>query len=133
MANLQQSGFAFPMIAKGPLGRVNYTRSNTVALVAYSVQQIILTVPGERMWNPEFGCRVKTIIFEPLTNTLAETVQSLIMEALRRWEPRVRVKASDITVVASQDINTRVTINISYTILNPDFTTQVKQSVAIKF
>lgn len=133
MANAQQSGFAFPMISKGPLGRVNYIRSNTIALIEDSVVQILLTVPGERRWNPEFGCRIKSLQFEALTSTLAETIANLVLEALGRWEPRISVKPADIVVTPSLDINSKVAISISYRVINPDFTSQAKNTVLIQF
>lgn len=133
MANLQQSGFAFPMIAKGPLGRVNYRRSDTIGLIDDSILQILLTVPGERRWNPAFGCRLKSLQFEALTATLAETISNLILDALGQWEPRVRIKAADIKVSPSADINTKVAISIGYTVINPDFTSQAKNTVLIQF
>lgn len=121
------------MIAKGPLGRVNYTRSNTLALIQFSIIQILLTVPGERFWNPSFGCRVKQLIFEALTPTIAETIANLIMDALGTWEPRIRVQASDIIVTPSADINSKVKVQIGYTVINPDFTSQAKNVVLIQF
>ena len=121
------------MIAKGPLGRVNYIRSNTIALIEDSILQILLTVPGERQWNPEFGCRIKSLQFEALTATLAETISNLILEALKRWEPRVSVKPADITVTESFDINSKISVKINYRVLNPDFTSRAKNTVLIQF
>jgi phage baseplate assembly protein W len=133
MANIQQSGFSFPMIAKGPLGRVNYTRSDTLSLIEFSIIQICTTVPGERLWNPPFGCRVKQLMFESLTSTISETIANLIMEALGIWEPRISVKASDIVTSQSNDINSKIKSLIGYTVINPDFTQQAKNSVLIQF
>lgn len=115
----QQSGFDFPMIAKGIRGRVAYAKSDTVALVKASMRQIVLTAPGERMWNPEFGCKLRLFQFESITETVKATIISMVMEAIRRWETRVIIDSID--VIASTDIDTSVEIRVNFTIKNPDF------------
>lgn len=132
MALQQQSGFAFPCIAKGPRGRVVYTSQDTVSLIKFSIAQIILTVPGERFWNPSFGCRIRSLQFEQLTPTVVSTAQSIILLALNKWETRIALKASDIIVVANTDVGSTMTITISFQVVNPDFTaTQQTSSVTI--
>jgi phage baseplate assembly protein W len=126
----QQSGFTFPMIQQGDQGRVNYTRNNSPRLIQDSVLQILLTSPGERLWNPTFGCRIRKVQFDPASPAYTGLIQNLILEALNRWEPRITVKASDITVSFDEQGNTN--INVSYTINNPDFTGSAKGSVTVQ-
>jgi phage baseplate assembly protein W len=116
----QQSGFTFPMVQKGAQGRVNYSRNNSPRLIQDSVLQILMTSPGERFWNPSFGCRIRKIQFEQASPAFIPTIQNLILEALNKWEPRVTLKASDIAVTfGDQGV---VNITLAYTINNPDFT-----------
>lgn len=122
MALSQQSGFTFPMIQKGPQGRVNYAHNDSQQLIEDSVLQILLTIPGERLGNPTFGCRIRLIQFEPNADTYVTVVQNLIIEALTLWEPRITVKASDITVSFANDNSGQTQITIAYRINNPDFT-----------
>ena len=127
----QQSGFTFPVIKKGTQGRVNYVRNNSQQLIQDSVLQILLTSPGERMWNPTFGCRIRKMQFEPNSTSYASVIQNLIMEALNLWEPRITVKASYITVSYATDNSGDVTITVAYKINNPDFTGNPIDSVTI--
>lgn len=121
MALRQQSGFSFPMIAAGPQGHLRYTTQNTVALLGFSIQQILLTMPGERWWNPSFGCNIRLYHFDALTQTAINTLKSLILEALQQWETRVTVIASGITITESGDPESNLLIQIAYSVNNPDF------------
>ncbi len=127
----QQSGFTFPMIADGPQGHVNYVHNNSQELVADSVLQILLTNPGERMWNPQFGCRVRQLQFELGSEADATLIKSLIIEAITLWEPRVSVTANDIVVTYANDNSGKTNVTVSYTILNPDFTGSPTGTVTI--
>lgn len=120
----QQSGFSFPMIQQGPQGHLRYTSQDTVSLINFSILQILLTVPGERLWNPSFGCLLKKMVFENLTATTISTAKSIVMLALQTWETRITVTASNIVFsqIAGGDGGIKTKIQISYTVNNPDFT-----------
>lgn len=123
----QQSGFSFPMIQQGPQGHLRYTVQDTVSLINYSILQILLTMPGERWWNPTFGCLLRKMVFENLSETTISTIKNIVLQALATWETRITVTASNIAVslVAGQTQGSasKVQIQISYTVNNPDFTT----------
>lgn len=125
----EQSGFGFPMIAKGMRGPLNYVKNDTVELIKASIRQILLTVPGERMMNPEFGCKLRLMHFETLTATLQTTIQNLILEALERWEPRIEVSPNDIVVKESASIASDLEVKVSFKVKNPDFTATVDTAV----
>jgi phage baseplate assembly protein W len=127
----QQSGFVFPMIAKGKQGRVNYAHNDSQQLIEDSVAQILLTTPGERIGNPAFGCRIRMIHFEPTSPGYVTTIQNLIIEALKRWEPRVTVRPTDITVVYANDNSGKTQVTVSYKINNPDFTGKPTNTIVI--
>jgi hypothetical protein len=81
-------GIAFPMRvdASGSIALVS-----GVADIEKSMRIIIGTAPGERPMRPEFGCRIWELLFDPInTNTLG-MMESVVEEALQRWEPRVEI------------------------------------------
>jgi uncharacterized protein len=60
-------------------------------LVAESIHRILNTSPGERVGDPEFGCRIQEVLFEQ-NDFLAATVGAeFIADAIRRFEPRVEI------------------------------------------
>jgi phage baseplate assembly protein W len=54
-----------------------------------SVQNLIVTVPGERFFNPNIGSRITDILFEPLDFINANLVRSEIEYTIKSFEPRV--------------------------------------------
>lgn len=64
-------------------------KQRNVELIESGITQILLTVPGERRMLPEFGSRVKTLLFEPHDETLYAEIGTEVVVAVERWEPRV--------------------------------------------
>jgi uncharacterized protein len=49
------------------------------------IVQVLFTAPGERVHEPEFGCGLLNLVFEPLHATLAPAIEFTIGQALSRW------------------------------------------------
>jgi phage baseplate assembly protein W len=47
--------------------------------------QVLFTAPGERINNPEFGCGLFNLVFEPNNELLAAAMEFTIGQALVRW------------------------------------------------
>ncbi|KAA3661187.1 MAG: phage tail protein [Chloroflexi bacterium] len=77
--------------------------------VRESIRLILLTEPGERLMREEFGCGLRQFLFEPNTVATRKLIQEQINEAIRRWEPRVKVEE----LIVSADPNNLRLINIS--------------------
>jgi phage baseplate assembly protein W len=116
---IQQSGFDFPAVRQTPWGALSFIDNDTVALVKASIQQILLTNPGERPFNPSFGCPLRLMLFEPPTETLKESITTMIYEALIAWEPRIVLTPDDISLVASPTIATVTHVIVKYRLKSP--------------
>jgi len=80
--------------------------------VRQSIYLIVMTVPGERVLRPEFGCRIHELIFDPLNKQTFITAKRYVEEAIRRWEPRIEIMELD---VESGDVDrAELLINIKY-------------------
>jgi phage baseplate assembly protein W len=112
----EQSGFPFPAIRRGFNGPLAYVSKNTLELVKSSVYQILTTAPGERTWNPEFGCDIQKLIFDTITETVKETISTMVYEALITWEPRITLSPSDVNVI--QESNS-ISIHVAYNLTVP--------------
>jgi phage baseplate assembly protein W len=62
-------------------------------LVAQSIQQIILTSPGERVMRPDFGCNAYAFVFENNDVILEELIRTEVTGAIGRYEPRAIVQS----------------------------------------
>lgn len=56
-----------------------------------SIDNIIGTEKGERMFLPTFGVDLLQYVYEPLTRATEFAMLTEIAEAIRIWEPRVTV------------------------------------------
>lgn len=71
-------------------GENSTTIKSDTELIEEDITRVLLTVPGERVNNPSFGCQLKTYLFQ-LDVIMQEEVDSEIKRAISRWEPRVNV------------------------------------------
>jgi Bacteriophage baseplate protein W len=72
------------------------------ARIEQSIRIILGTARGERPMRPEFGCGVHELSFAPLDNRLVVRVERDVSESLRRWEPRIDVRAVHATIDPSE-------------------------------
>jgi phage baseplate assembly protein W len=72
------------------------------------IEQVLFTVPGERVNRPTFGCGVLQLVFAPNGDELAATAQFLIQGALQQWlGDLIEVEAVD---VASEEGTLRIVL-----------------------
>lgn len=69
-------------------------------LLKESVIRILLTSPGERVNNPNFGCKLKEFLFE-FDVYILEDIKYEIRKSIERWEPHVTV--SNIVITKKED------------------------------
>tara|TARA_Y200000002_G_scaffold383099_1_gene403208 strand:+ start:2252 stop:2671 length:420 start_codon:yes stop_codon:yes gene_type:complete len=79
---------------------VNFSRNaNTkdVAIVKndnaikQAVKNLILTVPGEKPFQPNVGSRISELLFEPLDPFTADSIKEEVINTITQYEPRVSV------------------------------------------
>ncbi len=83
-------GISFPPRV-GADGRLAW--SSGPANIRESIQVVLLTEPGERLQLPDFGGRLRAVLFEPNTVATRRLVQEQIEQALRLWEPRIALQS----------------------------------------
>ena len=88
-----------------------------VNAIARSVRNIVLTTPGEKFFQPDFGSRVSKLLFENVDDITASRIQEEIEFSINNYEPRV--KLLDIKVIADNDNASFDTI-ITYEIIGAD-------------
>lgn len=60
-----------------------------------AIRVVLATSPGERPMRPDFGCAIHEHVFDVVTPTTINQIQSKVQEALELWEPRVTVDGVD--------------------------------------
>ena len=89
---------------------LNKTLKDTVK---QNFKMLLLTVPGERMMNPDFGIGLQTFLFEPNDFGTQEKISARIQEQVQEYMPFL-----DVTeVYTSDEPGSLLHITISYTLL----------------
>ena len=57
--------------------------------IARSVRNIVMTIPGEKPFNQNFGSRISGLLFENVDNITATAISDEIRESVTNYEPRV--------------------------------------------
>jgi hypothetical protein len=73
--------FPFPLAPHG--GR--FSASTGDEALRGQIIQVLFTAPGERVNQPEFGCGLLNLVFEPNDAVLAAAAEFTIGQALARW------------------------------------------------
>ena len=85
-----------------PLNRDLIALNNSYA-IARSIRNLIMTVPGDRPFNPVLGSQVTNLLFENLDKLTALTIKSEIVNTIENFEPRVRL--NEVNVKSQPDQN----------------------------
>lgn len=106
--------------------QVNPLSSDLIALknenaIARSVRNIIFTVPGEKVFDPDFGTDINASLFELLDETSATVIKDQIKYSLETYEPRILLL--DVIVVPDFEDN-GYDVEISYSIVGVDIDPQ---------
>lgn len=63
-----------------------------LALLIQDIQLLLLTVPGERVNRPTWGCPLRTYVWENIDDLIIKG-PSIIKKALQDYEPRITVNS----------------------------------------
>ena len=89
------------------------------AAIVQAITGLLLTRKGERPFQPNLGCDVQNILFEPLDFASAGIIKKEIRETLNRYEPRIAV--DQIRCNPDYD-NNGYEVELHYTIVGRDDT-----------
>jgi len=82
--------------------------------IKQAVKNLILTAPGEKLFNPRYGSRVSQLLFEPLDPFLIDAIQTEILNTIKNYEPRVVV--TNLECLPDYDTNA-IDVTLEYQIV----------------
>ena len=102
--------------------------STTLSQTSSNIRNLLLTNKGERVGQPEFGCGLLQVLFEPMSETLIDDVESTIEQAMSQWLPHVIVK--ELSVQPDEDEPNKLIIEIEFSLtIRPE----VHESLTLDF
>ena len=75
-----------------------------------NLKNLLLTVKGERINQPELGCELFNVLFEPMDDNLSGKIETSIRESVGIWLPHVIIKGLIIDMEEEANL-----VNISLT------------------
>ena len=89
-----------------------------------SIRTILTTRIGERIMEPEFGTRLRALLFNPMDALTVIGIEEVIRYAIEQWEPRVLLGSIDVN---ADEENNVYDISIVYTIK------EIRKSATFRF
>lgn len=77
------SDLKFPIVG-------NFEPVSGIPTLIQDIQQLLLTSPGERVFRPNFGCKLNSMVWENI-DSVSENGAAEIKAALTLYEPRITV------------------------------------------
>jgi phage baseplate assembly protein W len=83
--------------------------------IKQNLKMLLLTNPGERIMNSDFGVGLTRVLFESDTQEIRDILEQRIMSQIRKYLNYITVEEINISPVDSNEENT-LFINIRYSI-----------------
>lgn len=87
---------------------------NNERAIARSVRNLIMTVPGEKPFNPTIGSRVTRLLFDPMDEITSNAIRGEIEFTIEAFEPRVKLRKVEVTPNHDEQ---SYDVKITYTII----------------
>jgi len=85
--------------------------------ISRSIRNIVMTTPGEKIFDPNFGSNIGDILFENVDEVSAISIRDEIENSIKNYEPRVEL--IDVIVDPNYD-NNQFDVLIAYQIVGID-------------
>ena len=102
---------------------VNSSRDGLFKMSTTSIEKyrsnlytLIFTGIGERVMEPEFGTRVKYMLFEPLTTSIYEAIKGEIKASAARYIPEIRIDSISFGDELEDAENNKVSMKIDFSL-----------------
>jgi len=112
-------GVDLPFNAEGVF-RSTYASKDAIKV---NLVNYLLTNPGERIANPNFGAGLRAYVFEQITDENLDFIEEKIQDDITNNIPNVDLQ--EVTVSATADLN-QVTVALFYSIANTGITDNVE-------
>ena len=85
--------------------------------IKQSLNMIIETARGTRIFLPEFGARIKAFLFEPFDETTARRIGEELQTTINNYEKRIKLLGVDVQM---DNTDSSYEVNVVYRIITTD-------------
>ena len=83
-------------------------------MILQNLKNLILTSPGERVWDPEFGVGLRRHLFELQSDTINNELAAKINEQIETYMPFIEIL--DVEVLRNATIENMLNVTLSFLI-----------------
>lgn len=88
---------------------------NDADSVKQSIKNLVLTDKGERLFQPNIGCKVRSLLFENFTPQSKIVAKQTIEETINEYEPRAMLQNVEIS---SDPDNNAMLVSVLFNLIN---------------
>ena len=85
----------------------------TLEQAGSNIKNLLLTAKGERVMQPDFGSRLRDLLFEQYTEDLEERVREEIQQSMSTWLPYIVISQVDVIQDETNPNQTKVDLDFS--------------------
>jgi len=67
-------------------------------MVKQNMKNLVLTIPGERMMDTDFGVGLRRFLFEPQSEVVYDDIAARINKQVEKYMPFIQIQGIDFTV-----------------------------------
>ena len=108
--NFDDLNIALPL---NPFTKDIYSVKNENA-IKQSIKNLVLTIPGEKPFQPLVGSQVNRLLFEPMDAFTADAIKDEIINTIKQHEPRVNLTKVEVLPVFEQN---KINVSVEYRII----------------
>ena len=105
----------------------SYEEADIISAVRFNLKNIILTNPGERIMNGNFGAGILQMLFDNATTDVESRMRSAIISQVSQYAPYVSINDLQISYDGENTLSVSITYNVPELDINDyfDITTSV--------
>jgi phage baseplate assembly protein W len=107
---------------------VNYT---TISQARENLKNLILTKKGERIMQPEFGCDIWELLFEPIVDdVISSQIESSILNAVEIWLPYINIDKIIFDYDEKDIDSNKINVDVKFSLKsNPSITESININI----
>ena len=105
-----------------PLRKDNNTNfamtRNSLQQAKHNIKNLLLTYPGERVGQPEFGSRMRELVFEQIDDELPNRIEEEVRRTISIWLPYINIL--EVNTLTDDGDENKIFVEVKYsTSLSP--------------
>jgi uncharacterized protein len=114
----QFSDYAIGLTLPIQIGNTAFNQTfYTIDQARTNIKNLLLTKRGERLMQPQFGSGLQEFLFEPITDEIADRIESEILNTIALWLPYITVNSIEVDTTSDREQST-INLNLSFSVAN---------------